>query len=299
MFIHQLAEHPLLGLARLGEVANKSSMDAAKKNMIVLGGQSVGPGSLFSKMPRHEAVADAVHRVSERPSWIKLSSLDAVDVEYDLLARPLICDLSAFLRTDLAEHMTWYGPTVFIASPHMVTPYHIDHECNCLFQIKGQKQVCPFDQNDRSLLTDQEIERFYTGDVESAHYQPMRAACGIVFNLNDQSAIHHPPLAPHWVHNGNSVSISLGLSFCTRQLDRRARVYQANQCMRRLGLLPSPPDHYRLVDSVKSVFINLFSKSHPLTQEKRLYTGIKRITAPMRAINRWLRSAGASNRNST
>jgi hypothetical protein len=239
--------------------------------MIVLGGESVEPVSLFSEMLHYLAAADAALHISERPCWIKLSSLDVVDISYDRLAKQLIRDLSALLHIDLAKNMTWYGLTVFIASPHVVTPYYIDDEYNFLFLILGRKQICLFNQDDRYLFSDRELERFYIGVVESARYQPMREASGTAFDLNNQNAIHHRPMAPHCVRDGDSVSISLSSSFCTRRLDRRARVYQANHCMRRAGLSPSPPDRNRLVDSIKSFLINLFSKSR-LNNQRNFYT---------------------------
>ena len=45
--------------------------------------------------------------------------------------------------------------------------------------------------------------------------------------------MHHPPLAPHWVKNGDNVSVSVSVSFCIRSLDHRAKVYQANRLLRR------------------------------------------------------------------
>ena len=55
-----------------------------------------------------------------------------------------------------------------MTSPNATTPYHIDHEPNFLMQVHGEKDICLFDQNDREVLSEADIERFYCGDPQAA-----------------------------------------------------------------------------------------------------------------------------------
>ena len=60
---------------------------------------------------------------------------------------------------------------IFLTSPNRITPYHIDRECNFLVQVKGSKTLYIFDGNDRSILPEEEIERFWTVDSNAAKYK--------------------------------------------------------------------------------------------------------------------------------
>ena len=93
---------------------------------------------------------------------------------------------------------------------------------------------------------------FYAGDVEAARYKPNLQERGAVFHLTPGVAVHHPPLAPHLVRNGDRVSVSVSIGFCTRTLDRRAKVYQFNSLMRRAGLRPARPGQSSLRDRMKA-----------------------------------------------
>ncbi|MEJ1976358.1 MAG: cupin-like domain-containing protein [Acetobacteraceae bacterium] len=186
----------------------------------------------------------------------------------------------------LHEEITWSTLTVFLASPRIVTPYHIDHESNFLFQIEGEKEVCLFDPSDQDLLPAPEIEQFYVGNAEAANYRSHLQDRGTVYRLTPGMAVHHPPLAPHWVKNGDGVSVSASIGFCMRDLDRRAKVHQANLVLRKLGLHPQAPGLSRTGDRAKAAVMSVLSKSNPQTQDDLLFSGIRRAVAPFRALKR-------------
>jgi hypothetical protein len=171
-----------------------------------------------------------------------------------------------------------------MASPGVVTPYHIDHESNFLLQVEGEKDVCLFDQDDRDVLSDTEIEKFYAGDAEAARYKPNLQDRGALFHLIPGSAVHHPPLAPHLVRNGDSVSVSVSIGFCTRTLDRRAKVYQVNSLMRRAGLRPAAPGQSNLRDRIKAAGLEMATSSNATSREDILFSGFRRLTTPLRLV---------------
>jgi len=49
---------------------------------------------------------------------------------------------------------------VIINSPNRVTPFHFDAEINFLVQVAGSKQAWVYDPLDRSVVTEQDIERY-------------------------------------------------------------------------------------------------------------------------------------------
>ena len=74
----------------------------------------------------------------------------------------------------MAEDVLVGRATILIASPHRITSYHIDSDVNYLLQIAGDKSFSVFDQTDRALITDEELERYFSGDESAACFKPDR-----------------------------------------------------------------------------------------------------------------------------
>jgi hypothetical protein len=151
------------------------------------------------------------------------------------------------LRADIAESRA----TLIVSSPHRVTPYHIDAETNFLFQVRGEKIVNVFDPADRSVLTDRELERFYGGDFSAAAYKPERQPGAFVSAFGPGDGIHIPLHAPHWMQNGDSVSVALSVNISLESNRRVAQLYKMNHLMRKTGLSPAPPGAQRWRDRIK------------------------------------------------
>src|SRR5581483_7608500 len=140
---------------------------------------------------------------------------------------------------------------LFITSPNRLTTYHIDRECNFLFQIAGEKTIHIFDREDREILPETEIERFWAVDNNAAVYKPHLQDRAEAYTLQPGSGIHIPINSPHWLQNGDDISISLNLNF--RFSDRVAgNLYRANYVLRRMGITPTPPGQSHIGDAVKA-----------------------------------------------
>jgi hypothetical protein len=283
---HTLSTHPLLELPRLAKVAEKLRQRGDKDRLVALGARAIETGTKFTQLQRLEALPDSIRHLEESGAWMKLSQTNLVDPEYGELADEILQDLEVLSGERLRDEITWPMLTVFMASPGVVTPYHIDHESNFLMQIRGEKDVCLFDPLDRSVLPEEQIEHFYSGNAEAARYHDGLVQAGTVYRLVPGVGVHHPPLAPHWVRNGDAVSVSLSFGFCTRSLDRTARIYQANLVLRRLGLTPTPPGRSALGDGVKMAAMQLLSKRHPATRNEMLFSGVRRLAVPVAALRR-------------
>ncbi len=217
--------------------------------------------------------------------------MEKIDPQFKQLHGQLLCEIGQLSGVPLFDQITWSSLTAFLASPHVITPYHIDHESNFLFQIAGEKDLFLFDPSDRSVLSDAEIEEFYVGDFQAARYREELQHRAAGYRMVPGIAAHHPPLAGHWVLNGDAVSISVSMGFCMKPLDRRARVYQCNRYLRRLGLHPLPPGRSVLRDRLKIAGLGLLSKAHPKTQDEILYSGLnrlRRLAAPLVSVRRAL-----------
>jgi hypothetical protein len=290
LFRHDLADSPLFSLPRLATVAERMLALGNPKNLVARSGKSALVDAKFKDMPLKQRVVETLRQLAHAKAWLKLSSVDTADPEYDQLLKRVLRELEDLSGQPLREMMTWSSITVFLASPGITTPYHIDHESNFLFQIRGAKDLSLHNPNERDIVPEEQLERFYMGDFEAAQYRPELQSRGTVFHLVPGAVVHHPPLAPHWVQNGDDVSVSVSIGFCLRPLDRRARVYQVNHYLRRFGWEPTPPGRSKLRDALKIAGIGLMSKSNPSTPDEILFSGVRRLTAPPRAVKRWVRS---------
>ena len=101
-------------------------------------------------------------------------------------------------------------------------------------------------------MPDEELERYWMfNDRFSAIYRPQYESRAIVYHMRPGTGVHSPVNTPHWLQNGNNVSVSLSINF---QFHESAweNLFKANYYLRRAGLTPAPPGRNRFADRVKS-----------------------------------------------
>jgi hypothetical protein len=278
-YTHALAGHPLFDLPRLVELAEVLSESGA----VTFFGSDVAVDQGWQNLPQRPlSVAEAIARIEESGSWVLLKSVQH-DPEYRALLEQCMAELEGLTGVPLREEITWLEAYIFIASPHSVTPYHMDHESNFLLQIHGEKEINIFDPRDRSILTEQEIEGYYMGNLSAATYHKENQKKASVYRLTPGTGVHLPVRAPHWVKNGDSFSVSLSFNFCMRAYDRQARIYQVNNYLRRTGITPLPPGVSALRDAAKSLAVApLWAYGEFESKYDLLRRGVRRFEAPMR-----------------
>lgn len=134
---------------------------------------------------------------------------------------------------------------IFLSAPGSVTPSHTDPEHNLLLQVRGTKEmnVGSFpDARSRQLELEGQSHR-------NIDWLPADAQ---KFALQPGDGVYVPVHAPHWVVNGESVSVSLSITFQTPESVRTARVHSLNARLRRLGLSPRPPGERPRSDRAKA-----------------------------------------------
>ena len=283
-FDHHLAAHPLLQMARLLEAAEEITRLGKKDHLFAFDSRPADTKTKFYALDQKDDVAGTLRRIEEAGAWLKLIQMNEALPEYRALCNEIIAELDGLTGLSLSRDITYTYFTVIIASPGIVTPYHIDHESNFLFQLYGDKDIYLFNQDDRQILSEQEIESFYRGIDDAAEYRDQLPDAGQHFRLTPGVAIHNPPLGPHWVRNGSNVSISLSLSFSRPDLEFTARVRQANLCLRQLGLSPRPPGSAARIDGWKSAAIKAMSAREATDRDRILFSGIGRVLAPFRTL---------------
>jgi hypothetical protein len=231
---HRLADHPLFALPRLLELARFLPPDRVEYNAGNV------PVNLRPERTPHTGLSaeETIRRIEECQSWLVLKNVER-DPEYRDLLFSCLAEVEALGHPD-ATRIDHREAFVFVSSPGSVTPYHIDPEWNFLLQVRGPKTIHVFDGADRSLLSEEELERFYSGAHRNLVFRDEYQARAEPFELLPGQGAHVPMTAPHWVQNGPEVSVSFSITFQTRSSERRGLVYRVNHWLRGRGLRPTP-----------------------------------------------------------
>ena len=243
---HALAEHPLFALDRLMELARKLPEQYVEYNA---GALPVGVRP--ENTPRNGLSAEeTVRRIAECGSWMVLKRVEQ-DSDYGALLDQCLDEVAGQAGPSAPRTLRREG-FIFLSSPGAVTPFHLDPEHNFLLQIRGTKTVSMWDREDRFVLPDSELEKFYAAfEHRNLPFRDVFQTTAWKVPLEPGQGLHFPVAVPHWVQNGPEVSISFSITFRSESSHARELVYRANAKLRKLGLSPRPPGQSILLDSTK------------------------------------------------
>ena len=263
LFTHNVSGHPLFQLPHLVELARTLDGRYVEYNA----------GRIPVSLPNWQdtphtglSAEETIRNAEEICSWMVLKRAEHCPEFKEFLDDCL--DEIEPLADPIEPGMCEREAAVFVSSPGSVTPYHMDHEINFLLQLKGTKTVSVFDADDPAVLADRELEEYFSGpaihrNLKFADEYQKRAT---VFELHEGLGLHIPTTAPHWVRNGDTVSVSFSASFKTRASLRRGNVYRMNALLRRLGMNPAPWKGSPTRDRLKDHAYRVLRRTHCLPQ---------------------------------
>jgi hypothetical protein len=287
-FAHLLAGHALFEIPRLIALCEK----VPSAQVAVYQTDSASPGDRPKVFTGEWNPAALIASLPKGKTRLRLSGVQTCDEEYRLLHQQILDEVDELSGFALGREIGWSSMTILLSSPGVTTPYHIDHQSNLLFQLRGRKHVCIFDPHDRRVLGETTIERYYGGDKHAAEYRDELQNLAATYELTPGAALHNPPLGPHWVRNGDEFSVSMSINYSLRESESRARAYQVNRYLRRLGLNPTPPGQSRLRDWIKRDPSRLLAPSRPRSLQELLESGPGRLLRPMASLRRRWRNPG-------
>lgn len=291
---HTLCRSGLFEVPEIVKTARSIIASGNAADFLALDLKKESISSKFTEATQHDRPTELIERLGEGGSWIRLSRTQNYNPDYARVLAMLIDEIGTYADRPFRQEVTWATLTVILTSPGISTPFHIDHESNFLFQIQGEKDVCLFDPKDREVLPEIELERFYASSYNTPRYKPELQSHGEIYRLTPGEAVHHPPIAPHWVKNGSNISVSLSISFCMRALEKRARVYQANFMLRQLRLKPRPPGFSPARDALKAKLVSALEMPNPKTFQDIVYSPMMRLKSPMQFIRKVSRHRGVT-----
>lgn len=199
------------------------------------------------------SILEIMRRIETANAWVILKHVEA-NPKYRAVLEDFTYSLDGLIGPENARLLKNPEMLVIISSPGRVTPFHIDGVANFFVQVHGSKDLWVCNPYDRTVVTEDEIERFYMGELTAAAYKPHAEEVASHFVMEPDQAIHIPSHGAHWVKNRDNVSVSLSLNYNLPSW-LKSDVYQANHLLRRLGMSPRPPGHSVWLDRSKSVLM--------------------------------------------
>lgn len=241
---HSLADHPLFTLPRLVELAKAMPRDRIEYNS-----GKVAVGVKAADVPKIDKAAEEVIRsIETADAWMVIKMVEH-DPQYRALLTNFVEQANLAAGRGAADYTDLQG-FIFVSSANATTPFHLDAEENILIQIHGGKFVRTFDNADRLLISEEDME-ISPSKHRNQKYESWYEERATVHALKPGDALHMPYMIPHWVSTGGSYSISMAMTWKTPQVLRLNKIRLINGTLRRFGLPQKPPGVSPAGDAVK------------------------------------------------
>ena len=164
---HRLTGHHLLTLDALATLAGRLDRDRVEYNS-----GRLKPNQRPEDVPAIDlAPADVVRQIETADAWLVLKNVETIP-EYRALIASMLDEVAKTLgRGDATSaDMRDFQGFIFVASANATTPFHMDYEENFFVHLAGEKAMHVFDNRDRSLVPEAELE-IYPGKHRNLPYR--------------------------------------------------------------------------------------------------------------------------------
>jgi hypothetical protein len=284
---HRLAGHPLLNLPRIARLASELPRDLIEYNS--------GKVAISQDPDAIPSVdldpVEVVERIETAGAWMVLKRVENAPEYRKLLEDTLLSVARARGFNSLLDAgFEQVEGFIFVSSPNSTTPFHLDSEDNFFVQIHGEKFFTIYDNNDRALVSDEEIERSMTKH-RNLKYDERFASRGTEFHMFAGDGCYVPSQWPHWVRTADSHSISMAITWKTREVRRLNDLHFFNSMLRGIGLPQQPPGRQPVRDALKLAFYRtVIAAIRPLRGSLAMRRVLRRIALGKRA-NYYLKGA--------
>jgi len=166
---------------------------------------------------------------------------------------------------------------LFVSSPNSTTPFHLDSEDNFFVHIHGEKFFTVYDNTDRAVAADDEIERSMTKH-RNLKFDERFVSRATEFHLFGGDGCYIPYQWPHWVRTADSHSISMAITWKTREVRRLNDLHFFNSMLRGIGLPQQAPGKQPMLDAAKlAVYRTVTAAIRPLRASMAMRRMLRRI----------------------
>ena len=165
---HNLSDEQLLTLANITELTRSLQIHPGELYADI---NVLRVDQRWNESPRtNVSPANLVEEINKANAWIIIRHAE-IDPKYRTLLERGMVEIKQANGGYWQQPIRKENAIIFVTSPRRISTYHIDRECNFILQIQGEKWIFVFDQNDREVLTEEELERFWALDNNAAVYK--------------------------------------------------------------------------------------------------------------------------------
>ena len=277
---HRLAGHPLLTLPQLAKLAAELPRDLIEYNS-----GNVAIGQDPDAIPSVDLdPVEVVKRIETAGAWMVLKRVEKSPVYRKLLEDTLLSVARARGANSLLDAgFEQIEGFIFVSSPNSTTPFHLDSEDNFFVQIHGEKYFTIFDNSDRSIASEDDIEHSMTKH-RNLKYDEQLNGRGIEFHMFGGDGCYVPYQWPHWVRTAGQHSISMAITWKTKEVRRVNDLHFFNSMLRSIGLPQKPPGRQPIRDAAKLAFYRTATTAiRPLLSSLTMRRILRRIALGKRA----------------
>ncbi|HTK12206.1 MAG TPA: cupin-like domain-containing protein [Xanthobacteraceae bacterium] len=244
---HDMANHPLFTLPMLARLVQEMPRDFVEYNSgKVAVNQDPNAVAEVALDP-----AEVVRQIETCGAWMVLKRVETHPSYRTLVEMALQSVARARGYSSLSEAGFYdIRGFLFVSSPHSTTPFHLDGEDNFFVHIHGDKTFAIYDNEDRSIASEEVIEQALTRH-RNIPYQSSFDARSVAHQLAPGQGVFVPYQWPHWVRTGDKYAISMAVTWKTKDVQRRNDLFVVNAKLRSLGFPQRAPGVAPVWDSVK------------------------------------------------
>lgn len=243
---HALGAHPLMELEALASLAEALPRGSIEYNF---GNQPIGVDG--KPAPTGIPIGETIRNIETTNSWAVLKNIEQTPA-YAALLTDLLDEIRPVIEAKTGGMLKTQG-FIFVTSAGGVTPYHFDPEHNILMQVRGNKVMTQFPAGDSNYAPDEVHEGYHTGGARELKWRPELAAGGREFALHPGEALFVPVMAPHFVRNGEAVSVSLSITWRSEWSFAEADARAFNGLLRKWGIKPTTPGRWPASNRAKAL----------------------------------------------
>jgi len=257
-FVHDLHKDARLTLQAVADLADRLPRrsvicDTAAQPLLVPQG---GPPRGALSRP-----GDVIRNIEDANAWLTLLNIEA-DPPYAELMNSMLDQLEPGMIKRQGKMRKRVG-FIFVSSPNSVTPAHFDIEHSLLMQVSGSKTVS-FGRFGSESSRRREVERYWNGSHGRIESLPPELAS---YPLTPGRGVYIPPVAPHWVHNGPAISLSVTLTYFTAATVRENMIEAFNGHLRAFHLNPRQPGQSAPIDAAKVTAMRAWGLTRRIRRE--------------------------------
>jgi hypothetical protein len=284
---HKLAGHPLLSLPRIAQLASELPRDLIEYNS--------GKVAISQDPDAIPSVdldpVEIVTRIETAGAWMVLKRVENSPEYRRLLEDTLLSVARARGFNSLLDAgFEQVEGFLFVSSPNSTTPFHLDSEDNFFVHIHGEKFFSIYDNTDRALFDDAEIERSMTRH-RNLKFDERFASRATEFHLSAGDGCYVPYQWPHWVRTAGCYSISMAITWKTRDVRRNNDLHFFNSWLRGIGLPQQAPGRQPVVDALKlALYRTVTTAIKPMRSSMAMRKALRHIALGKKA-NYYLKGA--------